>query len=87
MKRTKNDWIALISFLFSLWFLLAGTVWVRGAALIFAYPFGLISFILWRFFLKGDRKESKLIPTILGFCFVLSLLVLLFSWFSNSQNM
>jgi ABC-type phosphate transport system permease subunit len=84
MKRTKNDWIALISFLFSLWFLLAGTVWVRGAALIFAYPCGLISFILWRFFLKGERKESKLIPTILGFGLVLSLLVLLFSWFSYS---
>jgi ABC-type phosphate transport system permease subunit len=87
MKRTKNDWIALISFLFSLWFLLAGTVWVRGAALIFAYPFGLVSFILWRFFLKGERKESKLIPTILGFGLILSLLVLLFSWFSHSQNM
>jgi ABC-type phosphate transport system permease subunit len=87
MKRTKNDWIALISFLFSLWFLLAGTVWVRGAALVFAYPFGFVSFVLWRFFLTGERKESKLIPTILGFGLVLSLVVLLFSWFSASQNM
>jgi hypothetical protein len=81
MKRTKNDWIALISFLFSLWFLLAGTVWVRGAALIFAYPFGLISFILWRFFLEGNHKESKLIPTILSLGFALSILVLLVTWF------
>jgi len=47
----------------------------------------LASFILWRFFLKGERKESKLIPTILGFGLVLSLLVLLFSWFSHTQHM
>jgi ABC-type phosphate transport system permease subunit len=82
MGRTKNDWIALVSLLLAFWFLLAGTVWVRGAALLFAYPFGLISFVLWRFFLEGERKQSRLIPTILAFGFVLSILVLFFSWLS-----
>lgn len=84
MKRTKNDWIALISLLLAFWFLLAGTVWVMGVALIIAYPFGLISFILWRFFLEGERKQSKLIPTILGFGLILSLLVLFFTWLTYS---
>lgn len=80
MRRTKNDWIALCSLLLAFWFLLAGTVWVWGAALIIAYPFGVLSFILWRFFLEGERKQSRLIPTILAFGFVLSILVLFFTW-------
>jgi hypothetical protein len=81
MHRTKNDWIALISFLLAVWFSLAGSVWVYGAALVIAYPFGIISFVLWRFFLQGEHKESKLIPTILSLGFILSILVLLATWF------
>jgi hypothetical protein len=80
MHRTKNDWIALISFLLAVWFSLAGIVWVYGAALFIAYPFGIISFVLWRFFLEGERKESKLIPTILTLGFILSILVLFVTW-------
>jgi preprotein translocase subunit Sec61beta len=60
---------------------LAGIVWVYGAALVIAYPFGIISFVLWRFFLEGERKESKLIPTILSLGFTLSILVLFVTWF------
>jgi len=86
MGRTKNDWIALVSLLLAFWFLLAGTVWVWGAALIVAYPFGLINLVLWRFFLKGEQKQSKLIPTILGFGLVLSLMVLFFTWLSYSPR-
>jgi hypothetical protein len=82
MRRTKNDWIALVSLLLAFWFLLAGTVWVWGAALIIAYPFGLISFFLWRFFLAGERKQSKLIPTILACGLLLSFMVLFFTWLS-----
>ncbi len=81
MHRTKNDWIALISLLLAVWFSLAGSVWVYGAALVIAYPFGIISFVLWRFFLEGEHKESKLIPTILSLGFILSILVLLATWF------
>jgi len=84
MARTKNDWIALVSLLLAFWFLLAGTIWVWGAALIIAYPFGFISLILWRFFLEGERKQSKLIPTILAAGFFLSLMVLFFTWLSYS---
>lgn len=80
MHRTKNDWIALFSFLLAIWFSLAGIVWVYGAAFVIAYPFGIISFILWRFFLEGEQKQSKVIPTILICGFILSLLVLLFTW-------
>ena len=86
MGRTKNDWIALVSLLLAFWFLLAGTVWVWGAALIVAYPFGLISLVLWRFFLKGEQKQSKLIPMILVFGLVLSLMVLFFTWLSYSPR-
>jgi ABC-type phosphate transport system permease subunit len=84
MARTKNDWIALVSLLLAFWFLLAGTIWVWGAALIIAYPFGFISLILWRFFLEGERKQSKLIPTILAAGCFLSLMVLFFTWLSYS---
>jgi hypothetical protein len=79
MGRTKNDWIALISLLLAFWFLLAGTVWVRGAAIIFAYPFGFISFVLWRFFLYGEHKKNRSIPFILICGLVLSVMVLLFT--------
>ncbi|MDP4761007.1 MAG: hypothetical protein NWR96_05175 [Crocinitomicaceae bacterium] len=84
MKRTKNDWIALISFLFALWFSLTGIIWVYGAALIMAYPFGLTSFILWRFFLHGEHRKSKLIPFILVCGLLLSFMVLFFTWFFHS---
>jgi hypothetical protein len=80
MHRTKNDWIALISFLLALWFSLTGIVWVYGAALFIAYPFGFTSFVLWKFFLEGEHRESKLIPTILSLGFILSILVLLVTW-------
>ncbi|MFM6935055.1 MAG: hypothetical protein ACKOXP_06395 [Flavobacteriales bacterium] len=84
MHRTKTDWVALFSFLLAIWFSIAGTVWVWGAALIIAYPFGLISFILWRFFLGEKRKQSKIIPTILAGGLLLSLMVLFFTWLSYS---
>ena len=80
MHRTKNDWIALVSFLLAIWFSLAGIVWVYGAAIMIAYPFGIISFILWQFFIDGEQKQSKVIPTILICGLILSLLVLLFTW-------
>jgi ABC-type phosphate transport system permease subunit len=81
MKRTKNDWIALVSLLLAFWFLLAGTVWVKGAAIIIAYPFGIVSFILWRFFLHGEHKTNRSIPFILICGLLLSLMVLLFTRF------
>lgn len=76
MSRTNNDWLTLISFIFALWFAFSGMVWSYGAALFISYPFGIVSFILWRYFLVGEQKESKLIPLVLICGLILSILVL-----------
>jgi hypothetical protein len=80
MNLSKNDILFATSLLLAIWFTLTGAVWVYWFALIFAYPAGVISFILWR---KGRNldnrsKRYKIIPIVLGIGLLLSLSTLVY---------
>lgn len=78
MKITKNDILFILALICAAWFMLTGIVWVYLAALFIAYPFGLISFLLWLSIKNENRKRTKIIPIALGIGLLLSLLVLVY---------
>lgn len=78
MKVTTNDVIFVIAAIFAAWFAFFGMVWTYWGALFVAYPFGLISFILWRVIKSDGKKRNKTIPIILSVGLVLSLSVLVY---------
>ncbi len=59
-KRTICNFFAVIC---GLWFLLSGWVWTYLVNLVFAFPFAIIGFILWR---AGRTSEQKLLNQIAG---------------------
>jgi len=65
MKITKNDILFILAILFSLWFSFAGIIWVYWFTLIFAYPFAIASFLIWRNIRKDGKKRNIAIPIIL----------------------
>ena len=79
----KNDIFFVLSLISGLWFALVGMVWVYWIALFIAYPFGLISFLLWRNIRQDGRKRTKIIPVILTIGLALSLSVLIFLLIRN----
>jgi len=78
MKITKNDILFYLSLIFAIWFAWTGMVWTYYVALFVAYPFGLISFILWRMIKNENKRRTKFIPIILSIGLVLSLTILIY---------
>jgi len=76
MKINYNDILFYLSLLFSIWFAFAGIVWTYGAAIFIAYPFGLISLLIWLTLKNDNKKRTKWIPRILITGLVLSLSIL-----------
>ncbi|GAB1430492.1 hypothetical protein MASR2M18_13250 [Ignavibacteria bacterium] len=65
MKITANDVLFTLAILFAVWFTVLGIVWVYWFALIFAYPFGIASLVIWSYIKKDGKKRNKIIPVIL----------------------
>jgi hypothetical protein len=78
MRIARNDVLFYLSLILAIWFACAGMVWTYFAALVIAYPFGIISFILWRMIRKEGRKRTKVIPMVLTTGLILSMAVLVF---------
>jgi len=78
MRIARNDVLFYLSLILAIWFAFAGMVWVYYSALFIAYPFGLLSFLLWRIIRKENRKRTKIIPIVLTTGLVLSMAVLAF---------
>ncbi|WP_146052771.1 hypothetical protein [Aquimarina sp. I32.4] len=57
---------------------LTGMAWIYWVALIIAYPFGLISLLIWLTLKKENKKRTKWIPRILTTGLVLSIGILTF---------
>lgn len=69
----KRDLIyRILALVFSLWFLLAGWIWVYYINIIFVFPFAIIGFILWR--RERNQKASKL-NVVTGWALVTGLIV------------
>lgn len=77
MKTLKNDLLFVIGIALGLWFAATGIFWVYWAALMFAYPAGLIALLIWLAIRKDGRKRNIAIPVILlaGLALSLSMLV------------
>ena len=78
MKITKNDVLFWLGLILAVWFAFTGIIWIYWLAVIIAYPFGLLSFILWRTIRKEKTKRVKLIPIILTVGLICSITVLVF---------
>ncbi|MCO6498495.1 MAG: hypothetical protein J5I50_12630 [Chitinophagaceae bacterium] len=65
IKITKNDLLFTLATFFALWFSAVGIIWFYGVALFCAYPFGIISFLIWRNIRKDGKKRNIAIPIIL----------------------
>ena len=82
MKINKSDLLFYTAILFAIWFSWAGMVWIYCAALILAYPIGIISLLIWLYLKKENRSRNKLIPRILSVGLLLSLSVLTYHLFN-----
>jgi len=82
MKINKNDILFYSAILFAIWFAWTGGIWTYSAALFIAYPFGVISLLIWLSIRKENRKRTKWIPRVLiaGLILSLSVLVYLLIW-------
>lgn len=77
MTITKNDIKFTVALICAICFAFLGMIWVYWIALIIGYPFGLVSFFIWRTLQKAPRKRNKAIPLILVLGLVISLATLL----------
>ena len=80
MKIKINDILFFVSLLMAIWFAITGIIWSYMAALVIAYPIGIISFIIWLLIKHENKKRTRLIPITLtvGLTVSLFFLALLF---------
>jgi O-antigen/teichoic acid export membrane protein len=74
----KNDILFFIGITTAIWFAWTGMVWTYAAALIIAYPVGLISLFIWTKIRNENRPRTKYIPIILLIGLTLSLSTLVY---------
>lgn len=72
----RNSLLFAVALVSALWFAVAGMVWAYYAALVIAYPFGILSYLLWRKLRKDNQQRNRLIPMVLIIGLALSLGVL-----------
>lgn len=77
MKLSRNDILFFISLLLAVWFVLFGMIWMYWAALIIAYPAGLLSYLIFKAIRSDNKKRNKVIPIILAIGLILSVIVLI----------
>ncbi|RZJ31135.1 MAG: hypothetical protein EOO48_02950 [Flavobacterium sp.] len=66
-------WTAIAT---AVWFAWTGMVWTYCACLIIGYPFGLISYLLWKKIKADNNPRNRFIPKILIIGLILSISVL-----------
>lgn len=76
----KNDLFFITAVSLALWFAVTSMFWPYWAALFIAYPFGIISLLIWRKIKKDGRKRNRVIPILLLVGLALSLGMLVAIW-------
>lgn len=84
MKIGRNDLLFVAALIFAIWFCATGIIWAYGLAVFFAYPFGILSFVIWTIIKKDNKKRNKLIPALLIFGAGLSLSAFLWMIIGNN---
>ena len=78
MKASSSDIRFVIAIVFAIWFAFTGFFWAYWIALFIAYPFGIISFLLWLSLRTKKEKRMQWIPIILLVGLSLSLGMLIY---------
>lgn len=78
MTIKKNDFLFWLGILTAIWFAWTGMVWTYWAALIIAYPVGVISFFIWTRARSENKTRTKYIPVLLGIGLILSISALIY---------
>jgi hypothetical protein len=66
MNSFKSNLVFYTAVLFATWFMLTSWFWTYGVNVLFSFPFGLISYFLWRNGKKqGDRAKAYKIVSIM----------------------
>ena len=65
MTIKAGDILFWLGILTAIWFAWTGMVWIYWAALIIAYPVGIVSFLIWTKIRSENKKRTKYIPIIL----------------------
>lgn len=82
MKITWGDIVFVLALLLAIWFAITGMIWGYLAALLIAYPAGLLSLGLWALGKRIDDKKDRYqwVLYILGVGLLLSVVVFLGMW-------
>ncbi|MGG5209152.1 hypothetical protein ACQWU4_09385 [Chryseobacterium sp. MIQD13] len=83
MSNDKNAVLFYISFILAVLFLIYGMAWAYFFALIFAYPLGLISFLIWIKIKSDNKKRNSSISAVLIAGLILSMLSLIVTLIVN----
>ncbi len=76
--QKNNTLLYVLAVIMACWFAVIGAFWAYWIALFLAYPFGIISLLIWLTIKKDDKKRNVAIPAILGAGLFLSLATLLY---------
>jgi nicotinamide riboside transporter PnuC len=73
MMVKKNDILFWLGIITAIWFAVTGMVWTYWAALVVAYPAGIVSLFAWTRIKNENKCRTKFIPLVLwlelGFLF------------------
>ena len=76
LNVSRNDIMFTVAMVAAVWFAWMGMLWLYWGALFLAYPFGILSLVLW-FKIRDEQKaRTKYIPIVLAFGLFLSLAAL-----------
>jgi len=80
-KTVAGHALFILTLLLAIWFTLFGMVWVYFAALIIAYPVGIISLVICLTMLSADKSQKRykavLYLLLLGFILSIGALIIL----------
>jgi hypothetical protein len=80
MGNTKNNILFYTAMVFAVWFSITGIFWPYLMALFIAYPFGLISLLLWAIIKKDGNPRNKIIIKTLAIGLTISILAFAAMW-------
>jgi hypothetical protein len=74
--QKNNTALFILATITACWFAFTGVFWTYWIALFIAYPFGIVSFCIWKKIKADGRKRNIVIPIVLGVGLLSSLIAL-----------
>jgi RsiW-degrading membrane proteinase PrsW (M82 family) len=80
MSNTKNNILFYTAMVFAVWFSITGFFWIFLIPLVIAYPFALLSLLIWFYLKKDGNPRNKLIVKTLIVGLIISILGFFAIW-------